>query len=335
MRDCPVCGSKDCVDKWVMDYLVPDGWELPTHNIICLCRCGFIYHDNDKTQIDYDLYYKNRYDTDWTLTSEKTHKRLAGLARDILRLELDKDACIVDFGGGEGIVEKLLRGVGCTNVQTVRIGDKLPPAIDLLVISHVLEHIYDLKGTMERLCMKVRGRILIDVPDAVGMSRVKTLPILDYNQKHINHFTTRTLNMFMEQFGYFPVWMDSYTVESHNYPSMRILYEGIDENEVFLLTQMRIKNNINSMVSKLKEITGPVIVWGVGDICMLLLKQVPLNVVYYVDNDPAFHCQTINGIPVLDHVESNEPIVVMAQLAKDAVLAKIKESGLTNRIIVI
>jgi hypothetical protein len=85
----------------------------------------------------------------------------------------------------------------------------------------------------------------------------------------------------------------------------------------------------------MKKISGPVIVWGIGDICLLLLKQVPLNVIHYVDNDTAFEGQTIGGIPVLNHVEGDFPIVVIAQMQREQVIERIGKEGLKNRVITI
>jgi hypothetical protein len=68
---------------------------------------------------------------------------------------------------------------------------------------------------------------------------------------------------------------------------------------------------------------------------MHLLTKVKLDVVYYVDNDPAFEGATIGGVPVLDAVTSGEPIVIMAQNQATALLKRIQDLGLTNEVIVI
>jgi len=63
--------------------------------------------------------------------------------------------------------------------------------------------------------------------------------------------------------------------------------------------------------------------------------KVPLDVAHYVDLDPAYRNQTIQGVPVLDHVEGNYPIVVIAQMQKESVLESIRKLGIQNRIITI
>jgi hypothetical protein len=335
--NCPVCGSDKRTVAWSMDYVVPDGWELPIHNNVCLCECGFIYYDNEKEQKDYDAYYQFRYDSELTLSGEETHHRLDELIDFVMEAEPRMDARIVDFGGTEGYVERQLRKFGYLDVTTVNVGDELPQGIDLLIASHVLEHVYDVKSVMDKLVshLNIGADFIIDIPDSIQMVKSNTLPILDYTQKHINHFTTRTLNTLLARYGYYPTTIHKYVVPIHNYPAFRILYERPDEEQTYFMAREWCESNISAKIEKMKKIQGPVVVWGVGDICLLLLKKVPLNVVHFVDIDPAFKGQTIQGVPVYDHCESECPIVVIAQMQKEAVIESIRKAGLNNKVYVI
>jgi FlaA1/EpsC-like NDP-sugar epimerase len=90
---------------------------------------------------------------------------------------------------------------------------------------------------------------------------------------------------------------------------------------------------LRERLESLKDI--PIIIWGCGDIAMHLLTQVKLNIIHFVDIDPAFKNSTIMGIPVLDHVEGDYPIVIMAMGQRDGILHHIKNLGLTNEVVVI
>ena len=334
-KQCPVCGSTKRVDVWNMNYLVPDGWELPKHNNICLCDCGMIYYDNDKTQADYDLYYKNRYGSDGTLTNDINSARLEELIDLICETEKNKSACIVDFGGGEGYIENRLKSIGYTDVHTSNVGDELPINIDLLIASHVLEHVYDLKDVMNRLTKHVTGKFLVDLPDAIGMAKITNLPILDYHQKHINHFSARALNNLFNQYGYVPIYALHYLIKSHNYPAYRVVYDKINEFNAYYTSWELIQAGIKTRIEQMRKISCPVVVWGCGDICLFLLANVHLNIIHYVDNDPAFIGQTIGGVPVLDHTDSDAPIVVIAQAQQTTIIERIKRERPNNEIIVI
>lgn len=338
-KTCPVCESTKRVENWKMDYIVPDGWENPTSNTICLCECGMIYYDNEKTQEDYDKYYKTRYDSDWALLTPESNERLEDISQLILKTETNKSIRIVDFGGGMGYIERRLKELGYSDIYTVNVGDELPYDIDLLIASHVLEHVYDLREVMDRLISHTKGRILIDLPDANAMSTVTSLPILDYHQKHINHFTLKTLNSLLKRYFYEPTYVNHYTTKPHNYPSLRVIYDSkleiTRDFEIYYNSKNWVDASMKLKVERMKEITYPVIVWGCGDICLHLLSQVPLKVIHYVDEDPAFKDQTIGGIPVLDHAEGDYPIVVIAQLQQANVLKSIARAGLINRAIII
>ena len=112
----------------------------------------------------------------------------------------------------------------------------------------------------------------------------------------------------------------------------RVVYEY---GSVFLQSKQHVEAAIDEKVRKLKTITRPVIVWGCADICMHLLAKVQLNVIHYVDIDPAFRGATIGGIPVLDRVDCDAPIIVMAVNQRTAILKDIRERGYTNEVIVI
>lgn len=336
MRNCPVCDSHRRTIAWTQDYIVPDGWELPTHIDMCLCEnCGMIYYDCDKTQADYDLYYKNRYDSELTLSGKETHDRLDSLTDFIMDNEERKNARIVDFGGTEGYVEQRLRKFGYKDVTTCNVGDALPENIDLLIASHVLEHVFDVKSVMDKLVSHTTGKMIVDIPDSIQMVRINTLPIMDYSQKHVNHFSTRTINLLLAKYDYYPVTIHNYVVTSHNYPAFRILYEKPDEVNTYYRAKEWCESNMAAKIEEMKKISGPVVVWGVGDICLLLLEKVPLDVVHYVDIDPAFKNQTIKGVPVYDHCESDAPIVVIAQMQRELVIESIRKAGLPNKVIVI
>lgn len=139
----------------------------------------------------------------------------------------------------------------------------------------------------------------------------------------------------MEQYDYFPVTIHNYTVPIHDYPAFRVLYERPDEVGTYYRAKEWCESNIKAKIEKMKEISGPVVVWGVGDICLLLLAAVPLDVVHYVDIDPCFKNQTIKGVPVYDHCESDVPIVVIAQMQREKVIESIVKAGLKNKVIVI
>jgi hypothetical protein len=334
--NCPVCGSKNRFTDWETSYIVPDEWTLPTKNTICLCLdCGMVWYDNDKTQADYDRYYTERYGYSGALTIHENYKRLDELVELAVEHFPNLDACIVDFGGGEGYIKSKLDALGYTNTFTVNIGDPLPNTIDLLIACHVFEHVYDLRGVMDRLSAHVTGKYLIEVPDADAMTRAVNMPMLDYYQIHVNHFVPLVLDKFFERYSYYPVYQYRRPSLYDNVRFYRVIYEPGVPMRTYADSHEQVTANIKAKVELLKRVNYPVIVWGCGPTALHLLAQVNINVVQYVDMDPAYRGTTIGGMPVLDHVESDAPILVMAQSQRTGIVKAISEAGLNNPVIVL
>ena len=336
--ECPVCGYVCSAANWELDFIVPDGWELPTHNVIRYCpHCGMIWYDNDKTQADYDAYYQNRYGYDGALNKGDCFKRQDELV-SMANKGAEKDWRIVDFGGGhERYIEKQLQLLGFTDVTTVDAGDELPQDIDMLIASEVLEHIYDLRGTMLKItrAMKLDCVIIVELPDAERMLSVKDQMLLDYHQKHVNHFMPNVLDKLFADYGFIPHFSDRKKEPYHFGYIYLVAYVKDHSAWVYEKSWKTVDEAVDAKVDKLKDITYPVIVWGCSDTCLHLLTKVKLNILHFVDLDPAYKGATIGGIPVLDHVESDAPIVVMAYNQRTAILKSIEDGGLENKVIVI
>jgi hypothetical protein len=320
-----------------MDFIVPDGWTLPARNTICLCECGLIYYDNDRTQADYDEYYQKHYGNTPVLACDENHKRQDEIVEMARKLIPDKGGCIVDFGGGEGYITKRLNELGYASASTVNVCEVLPDRIDLLICSHVLEHIYDLRGAMDKLASSVRaagGAFLIEVPDAVQLLQVM-LPIWDYNQGHINKFAPWVLDKLLAIYDYYPVHGEILPLYTFGYCYRVIYMPRKSPMEIYRKSQEHINYEVNLKLQALNKITVPVIVWGCGDLLIHLLTKAKLNILQFVDLNEDFRGSSIGGIPILDHVESDAPILVMVQNQEASILKTIKERGYKNEVIVL
>ena len=341
--NCPLCGSTHRRDDWKMEFLVPDGWPNPTTNTVCLCLdCGMIYYDNDMMQADYDEYYHKYYGYDGNEHSENNIQRLDEIA-DLVALPalgVHKDDLIVDFGGGKNsYLVSRLTALGYTRAVNVDVGDELPKGIDLLISAQTFEHLYDLKPITARLVghLSYKGAFIVEIPSTYEMTYIDPpMPILDFHQKHVNHFTHVTLDRLFSDFGFTRIYAHSGSTPCYFGWHYRAVYKKHVQTSAYENARKVIEVRTYQKLEKLRAIGDRrVIIWGCGDLCLHLLSQVSLNVAYYVDNDPAFDGATINGVPVWDRVTSEEPIVVIAQNQASGILKRIKELNLTNKVIVI
>ena len=342
MRDCPVCegGFDGCMyermrhEVFRMSYKIPDSWPLPSEITWYTCDlCGMIYGDGDFNQAMLNQYYRIYYG--YGVNSPSNIERLKMDAVRLAELEHNRAAVIVDFGGagddGQSIIVNSLRDRGYTKAVCAGAGDPLPQQCDLIYASHVIEHVYDLPETMERFsdALAAWGLLIMDGPDATGLLQRWKMPILDFNTKHINHFTLRDYLNLGYHHGFELVDVRKYELE--NAPAYQLQFKRLD---VAIESMRHIERNIVASADRLKTLEGlPLNVWGMGDITWHLLAQVNLNVLDYIDNDPAYRGQTYNGKPVQERPTNDAPILIMAQGQRQRLIENIRKAGILNPII--
>jgi hypothetical protein len=333
MRNCPVCLSPSRSRVFTMTYKIPDGWTLPREIVWNTCDdCGMIYGDGNFTQADLDEYYVKHYG--YGVNSPANIERLKGDAHTILADVHKEQPVIVDFGGagddGKSILVEELLWLGFGGAICVGPADPLPYGCDVIYASHVIEHIYDLPETMTRItdALAADGLLIIDVPDATGLLRQWKMPILDFNTKHVNHFTLRNLLDLGKQYGFELVHLKPYDLE--NAPAWQAHFRRIN---TAMMSFQHVAQSMDAKITKLKEITYPVNIWGLGDITWHIASIMPLDVLDYIDNDPAFRGQTFNGKPVQERPTNDKPIVILSQGQRGRLIANIRAAGITNEII--
>ena len=332
MRDCPVCECGSKIHIWSMGYKIPDGWPLPGVIDWYTCfDCGVLYGDGPFDQATLNEYYQNYYG--YGINSKDNVRRLKYAARfHAVRYKLEDGARVLDFGGagddGKSIylteMQKYFAKIEghCTNA-----GDELPKDCDVIFASHVLEHVYDLPETMRKLvdALAPGGIFIIDGPDAANIN--PEWPILDYNTKHINHFTLSDYARLGHEHGLTAI--ASITYEIQGYPCYSIHFQ---KRNIAEEAAKHIRDGIKEKVDHLHRINFPVNVWGLSDVSWHILSKSDVQVLDYIDNDPAYRGKTYNGQPVLEKPMNDAPIVIMSQGQRAQLIAHI-QSVCENRII--
>jgi hypothetical protein len=100
-------------------------------------------------------------------------------------------------------------------------------------------------------------------------------------------------------------------------------------------SKQQIEHAMAEKAAKLQKIQKPVIVWGCSNTVWHLLTIAEFPIAYFVDKDTRSYPagSTIRGIPVYDRINSDDPILVLAQGQRQAILANIHELGLKNEVI--
>jgi len=293
-----------------------------------------VYGDGDFNQAMLNEYYTKYYG--YGINSKDVEERLSGIAAEIGR-RYPVTTRFVDFGGsgddGKSLCVERLKAIGFVNAYNLNAGDPIPDC-DILLASHVIEHVYDMKETMDEIthALAKNGLLIIDGPDSTGLVREWTMPMLDFHTKHINHFKMIDYLRLMDNYGF--ELMDSVRYKdvraSQTAPCFRMYFRRYDTAQE---SANHVTSKVAEKVAKLKEITYPVNLWGVGDIAWHLLSQVNLDILDYIDNDPAMRGATIDGKPIVELPTNDKPILIVAQGQRSRLIEKIRSLGLTNEII--
>ena len=320
---------------WTMDYKIPDGWPLPKSITWVTCDiCGMLYGDGPFDQETLNRYYRDYYG--YGVNSVDVNDRLKGIA-DWMWRKYGPETRFVDFGGsgddGKSIACERLKELGWKNVTNVNAGDKVPEC-DILLASHVLEHIYDMDDAMAAIdrALAPKGLLIVDGPDATGISLEWGMPMLDFHTKHINHFRMIDYLTMMIRYKFEMIWNTQYTDirSAQKAHCVRIHFRRFS---TALHSRDHVQANVEERLEKLNLIDYPVNVWGLGDISWHLLAWAHLDVLEYIDNDPAYRGQTYDGKAVLERPTNDAPIVIMAQGQREKLIANIRKMGIESEIV--
>lgn len=182
MRDCPVCNSpfRSLVDGMY------EGYNLYA------CECGMRYVDLQFLDQNWmNAYYLTAYQTDDKPYSDE---RLDSLARYIAGFE---PRSVLDIGGMDRELQTRLvaLGIPCEvdGVEWQHFGK-----YDVVVLSHTLEHIYDVSSFLKRLQNNMGNRLIVEVPIWLDYDNLS----YDRHWQHINKFTVSKLEELFIRRGF-------------------------------------------------------------------------------------------------------------------------------------
>lgn len=229
-RSCPVCGAQRALYLHTMHFVLPEASPLPAsyEMLVCLeCACAFA--DSPAQANDYAVYYQtlSKYEDVRVETgggnSPADADRIEELATQLAH-QLPISARILDVGCGNGGLLGALRrrgyldltgidpapacagrvrALGFKAVNTVlplgndarsRLGGA---PFDLVILSHVLEHVFDAFSVLESLVplLADHGRLYIEVPDPTRYEVNQFPPLYFFDAEHINHFSSESLQV--------------------------------------------------------------------------------------------------------------------------------------------
>jgi SAM-dependent methyltransferase len=350
VRICPICNQSNGTILHTQHFSLPEKSLLPSvYDVVSCNNCGFCFADTSAKQEDYDKYYNemSKYEDKETASGgglDSIDKaRLNTAAEKIAENYSDKNASILDIGCANGGLLQCLNEKGYTNLTGIDItqicvenvkklgynayfggifnleelGNK---KYDIVILSHVLEHVYDLQTTAENLkkLLNPNGIIYIEVPDASRYPNYYVVPYYYFDCEHINHFDINSLKNLFEDSDFKCSSFDEREIKvsaTTPYPAVSVIFKKNGEQTT--APQKKYSNAVINSIKKYIEISKektdfseieklitsqfPVLIWGAGMYTLRLLENSPIkkcNILYFMDKDFKKQGNTINNIEI-------------------------------------
>jgi SAM-dependent methyltransferase len=377
---------------------LPAEFKLPdTFGLVCCLACGMAYSDTAADSQRLTAYYRLvSYEyASWVDQpgradpAERIEPALAGSRFDQgasqLAALLDRtDLRILDVGCASGEFMAQLIARGFTDVEGIdpsaaaveraraagrraHVGDlgAVPRGLgsfDVLVLTHVLEHVGDPLEALSaaREILAPGGLLYVEVPDASRYADYLVEPFNDLNVEHINHFSAVHLDDLLGRAGFEPVASgrnDFQLGDNWPYPAIYGLWRRIDavsegtpagDGGALREQLRRYVEGSNGQLQQLDEILATalgdrrqVAVRCLGYRAWIVLGATmlrDLDVVAFIDADPAKQALTIRGVKAVGadaQLPPDVPVVVLAYHAEQAVRREYAASDPTREVIIL
>lgn len=359
MRSCPICFSIDRTPIFASSLTCGD-----TQTILVCNDCGMVYASVERG-VDYDK--ESIYSLPGAIGSGESpfdKQRLKGVSYLLASLEIPYDASILDIGCAQGGLLTALRDLGFTNLYgidpsqhcvdaTARkgfnasigyLGSRHTPKADLTTLSHVLEHVEDVRGALKSIQSPL---LYVEVPDASRYAEFEN-PFLDFNSEHINHFSLPHLLAALEYEGFHILHAGRRIMpltSGRPYPAIWVLAQRSPSLKASIDTYIK---KSQAELARMDDFIGRSLpasatecaIWGAGEY-MTFIASLPIfrqvKIVQVVDRNPALQGKVACGVRVeLPYqVRPNLPIVIASLVAKESIKRDIKSMNLPNQVITI
>lgn len=357
MRHCPCCGLTDGRELLFTYQTTRAGMQS-----VFACDCGMIFcsvgHHVDYSESIYEM--PNAIGSG---VSEYDRQRLKDVALACSAYSFTS-CSLLDVGSGQGGLLDAFRGIGYRNLtgldpskvcaaEVAKRGHRamhgylsdVGEKFDFITLSHVLEHIDDVRGFLHALRdhMNPHGAVYIEVPDASRHADY-SIPFLELNSEHVNHFSPDTLLATLTRCGFETITYAQKEIcltSGAKYPaiwavagrkhSVKAMLDYIDSSQDDMAAaSLRIEQELGA--------EEECIIWGAGEyLCHVLALPVFKHVaaVQIVDRNPALHGKAAGDriVEPTTHIRRTCPIVIAAIVAEKSIRADIEKMGLPNKVI--
>jgi len=331
MRSCAICNNTSKLKNILNLNLTTISHNYLNNQLIVYnCTdCNHFFSDSGNNQNDYNNYYihYNKYSNELVIPTDKDIRCYNYLFNNLKNINN-----IIDYGCGNNILASLLKKT-YNLVDIYDIGDKFPTnKYDLLILSHVLEHIYDIEQFINNIndLITPEGYLYIEVPNAEYYYEFKELcPLQEINLEHINFFSKYSLAKLMIKYNYIPMQIidDFFIINDSKYYVIRGIFQKNKKNESII-------NYISDGIQKIDtiNITGlkNVYLFGCGQLLYKIFNKINNNeILNIIDDNSTLQNSYINNIKIINFdmfskkVKDNDNIIITTLLSHNIINDKL------------
>lgn len=347
-RPCPLCnGEHNSLIRPLRFALFDDIGSSGESPLVSCLNCGFVYNDFNAGPYLLQKYYRiNDHYLNSTTSGtggdspieQSRYQRLQQLLAPSLR----HDCSIVDIGCGKAGFLKHLSTQGYRNLHGIEASDSCRDHIqatssiavyakiaelqsglqpDCVVLSHVLEHIYNPYEFLEEIVNTASpgALIYIEVPNTTALLN-SAYPWLGFYFEHINHFDINHLLMMTRKAGLQIITQSTWSFSPEGENPQECCYVLCSKSAVGSAIKPnrdnRLAESINtdlssgplspSQLAKIEESNHPLALWGISQYAMLIMGMYPAILnrsIALFDASPAKIGRRIQNI-VINHPEN-------------------------------
>lgn len=349
-RPCPSCHGDAATTIHRQRYGLFDDSDLPRETAVVRCDdCATTYARSDATADAYRRHYARHSKYDTAVAASGSGESAADRLRldetaAFLAVHWSPAASVLDVGAGRGGMLAALQGrgfaalagidpsPGCATTLRARgfggfqgtLEDARwptdPATFDAVVLSHVLEHVYDVDAAFAAVTGRIAsgGGLYVEVPDAARYTTDGFPPFYFFDPEHINHFDADALARLGARHGWSvrAAWPRTIALGADQaYPAIGVLFDRTGPAAAWPLpASVPLERYVDASRAALaaSAATGaadalaasrrPVVLWGAGSHAQRLLAQTSLGgcaIDCIIDNDPGKQGRRLQGHPVV------------------------------------
>lgn len=382
-RICPVCFGSEKALLFRQNFNKNADISLMEKYDVVVCgRCGFVFADNIPAPDIFDNYYAvmSKYEFNYKDgVAPKEHiEHFTKIVDFIIPHLKNKGAKILDIGCATGGLLSVFKSKGYSNLLGIDPSPSCVNAVkklydieaavnnisnfnsdkkfDLIILSAVLEHLVDFKGSMQKIrsLLADGGLLFIEVPDAERFDLYVSAPFQQFSVEHINYFSQYSIKNLLSAFSFEMTGIKANENKSNLSidPDIFVLARKKENGDVKIIrdaiSEPKVKNYITECAKidvKIKKIIqeklsdkDKIIVWGVGTHTQRLIGSgLDISkILYFVDSNVRYIGKKLNGIEIKspDVIKEEIPILISTHSYRAEITRQIREIlKLNNEII--